>query len=332
MKRILTIMASAFILAACQKEEKIIPSLEVENIYAIADNPDDSVQNRVYAIYKEYGVPVYFNDTIARVYVMDDVKGQPIYNYEKIDLSWTFTAYNKNTYVFDYMKDDKEKMKALDIIEAYLEDVSQVLRPFSFFVTKSTRIYNSSGVLTSTVQRSTFNIGFRTILMTGDWTQAQFVAQPALMKRQMVINKISNFVDEVAAFSSISKSKWYGGLGWEHIYEGDPTKINFVEGWRDLNMLYEDWSAAWLYSEEEKLIMRNNARLVAGSLGFIKGNHFTKGVHGPSNANYDLQDYVQEALRISPEEFQLIWGDYPLVMKKYGIVRSIIEDKLLIKL
>ncbi|MCA5005875.1 hypothetical protein [Sphingobacterium bovistauri] len=329
MKRLLIIIASAFVLASCQKDEEITPVLQFENIYAIIDNPNDSVQHRTYNIYKEFGVPVYFNDTIGRVHVMDDVQGNPIYNYEKIDLSWSFHSYNKNTYEFDYMTDDKQKMKALDIIETYLKDASPSLRPFSFFVTNSTRMYNQ-GVLSTTYRNSTFNIGFRTILMTGNWTAKQLADQPGLMKRQMVLSKITNYVEDVALFSSVSKSVWYGGLGWEKIY--DPKGLQFVIGWRDMEMLYDDWSGARWYTAEELEIMRNNARTVAGSFGFIKGNHTTKGLETPSNATYDLQDYVIETLKYSPEEFEQIWGKYPLVMKKYGIVRNIIENKLLIKL
>lgn len=330
MKRLLVIIASVFALMSCQKDEVITPALEYNNVYAIIDNPDDSVQHRTYNIYKEFGVPVYFNDTIGRVYIMDDVLGNPIYNYEMLDLAWRYNAYDKDTYQFDYMTDDKQKMMALDIIEAYLNDVSPALRPFSFFVTKETRKYNQ-GVLNSTIRNSAFNIGYRTILMTGNWTAQQYESQPALMKRQMVINKVANFVDEVAEFSAVSKSTWYGGIAWERIY--DFSKIQLVERWTDdMQMLYDDWAGAVWYTAAELEQMRKNARTVAGSFGFIKGNHSTKGLETPSNASYDLQDYVTEALRLSPEEFEEIWGTSPLVMKKYGIIRSIIEDKLFVKL
>ncbi len=331
MKKLLIVLTSVFVFTSCQKEEVITPSLQFENIYAIVDNPNDSVQHRTYNIYKEFGVPVYFNDTIGRVYIMDDVQGKPIYNYEKIDLSWTFHSYSKSTYEFEYMTDDKQKMMALDIIETYLKDASPILRPFSFFVTNSTRMYNQ-GVLSTTYRNSAFNIGFRTILMTGNWTATQKANQPSQMKREMVLNKVMNYVDDVALFSSISKSTWYGGLGWEHIYQGDVSKIQFIDRWTDMQTLYDDWAGARWYTEEELTQMRYNSKLVAGSLGFVKGNHYTKGIQSPSNANYDLQDYVTEALKFSPEEFERIWGQYPLVMKKYNIVRNVIENKMQVKL
>lgn len=58
------------------------------NCMLLQDDPDDPVKHRIYEIYETYGIPVYFNDTIGRIFLKTDVHGQPVYQYEKLDLAW----------------------------------------------------------------------------------------------------------------------------------------------------------------------------------------------------------------------------------------------------
>lgn len=322
---IILLCISTSIIVGCSKEGSIEESLVLDNVFEIKDNSSDPIHKRVYQIYEKYSVPVFFNDTIGQIFIMNDVQGNPIYSYEKIDLAWTFNNYSKQKFEFEYMTEDEEKNTALDIIEAYLEDASPSLYPFSFFVARSGKKLEKDLVVEE-YSNGKFMIGFRTVFMTGGWIENEIPNIPPSLKKQMILDKILNYPEEIAEFAAISKSSWYGGYWW---HELDPTLPN---EWKDAQALYEDWTGAIWYTEEELEAKRTYARKVIGKFGFVKGNSFTKGFQTPNNANDDLKDYVGEILRYGPKLFVELWKDQPLVMKKYSIIMDIIENKMNVKL
>ena len=96
----------AVALTSCQKEDDLSNEIDFSNIYAIADS-DDPVQHLRYQIFTDYGVSVYFNDTIGRYYVRNDINGNPYYRYETIDPSWAFYTNNSDDmsssdYIYKY--------------------------------------------------------------------------------------------------------------------------------------------------------------------------------------------------------------------------------------
>ena len=75
MKHSILYILLVFLAVACQKESEITSSIGFENLYEIKDDPTDSIQHKRYEIYQTYGVPVYFNDTIGKVFVKTDING-----------------------------------------------------------------------------------------------------------------------------------------------------------------------------------------------------------------------------------------------------------------
>ena len=63
----------ALLILGCEKENGLTSQIELENLYEIKDDPSDPIKHRVYEIYDRYGVPVYFNDTIGKIFVKRDV-------------------------------------------------------------------------------------------------------------------------------------------------------------------------------------------------------------------------------------------------------------------
>ena len=75
----------AFSFFSCQKEGDLNNEIDFSNVYAITDDPNDPVQHERYLIFNDFDVSVYFNDTIARKFVRNDIYGYPVYTYETID-------------------------------------------------------------------------------------------------------------------------------------------------------------------------------------------------------------------------------------------------------
>lgn len=57
-----------------------------------------------------------------------------------------------------------------------------------------------------------------------------------------------------------------------------------------------------------------------------------KGLVTPYDYNNDLINYVEEMLKYNKEEFEMLWGHSPLVMKKYDVLYDLIKNKLGVEL
>ena len=107
---------------ACSKESTLESRINLDELYVIQDDPDDPVKHRIYEIYETYGIPVYFNDTIGRIFLKTDVHGQPVYQYEKLDLAWGYDSYKKLEYHYQYITDPEKQLEVLTWIGQYLRD------------------------------------------------------------------------------------------------------------------------------------------------------------------------------------------------------------------
>ena len=86
------------LMITCSKESTLESRINLDELYVIQDDPDDPVKHRIYEIYETYGIPVYFNDTIGRIFLKSDVHGPPVYQYENLDLAWGYDSYKKVEY------------------------------------------------------------------------------------------------------------------------------------------------------------------------------------------------------------------------------------------
>lgn len=323
----------AFLILGCGNEDELTSKIEIENLYGIQDDPSDPVKHRVFEMYSEYGIPVYFNDTIGRIFVKKDVTGKDVYRYETLDLAWGFTSYDRVTYDYEYMMDPDEQLKALDIIENYLKLAAKPLHPFNFFVTKSAKITDSNDK-EEIYEKGAYTINYRTLLMTGDWTDSQVENLPGEMVREMVKSKIVNYKDLLEAFNTISDPTWYGEI-WSNL---DPHYYDYVDGigqpkaWFTPSALSEDWYLASYFTEEKLAEFRAAVRAAIGQLGFVNGDPSWGNVLSPSNNEKDLVLYITEMLRLSRDEFEELWGGCPLVMEKYEILYDIVANKLGVEL
>ena len=123
-------MCFCLLMIACSKESTLESRINLDELYVIQDDPDDPVKHRIYEIYETYGIPVYFNDTIGRIFLKTDVHGQPVYQYEKLDLAWGYDSYKKLEYHYQYITDPEKQLEVLTWIGQYLRDADKALFPF----------------------------------------------------------------------------------------------------------------------------------------------------------------------------------------------------------
>lgn len=340
MRRIICILLVVLVFG-CDKEDTLKSNLKYVDLYAITDDPSDSIKHRVYEIYQQYGVPVYFNDTIGRVFVKDDVYGNPVYEYELLDLAWNFTSYADIKFRYEYMTDPDKQSKALDLIEEFLNLSGSDLYPFNFFVVESLSKEDAEGKIKEIIEGE-IDIHFRTLVLTGNWSFLTGKELPGKMMREMVKSKIANYQNLLAPFFEVSKAEWYG-TQWIKIdpnfytkYLVSPNEFEWSGGdvppssYFSYSCLYDDWYAINQFTPAGLEKFRAAVRAQHGQFGFVSVGFSY--LDTPRNATTDLDGFVSEMLRLSGDEFKEAWGNSPLVMQKYNILDNIITNKLGVKL
>ena len=205
---------------ACKSEESITPAVTFERDFAVVDNAADPVQHARYEIYKKYGVPVYFNDTVA-VHGGTAPADSASRRYETVDLNWTFFGYSRGVeYRYDYLRTAEEQLRALRFVDAYLSKISRQMRPFSVMVADTLTVSSANKV-----EKPIYHVGFRTLVLARvkDITVEDSVnAQIAEIVNSMVSDRIKANRELCGEFADVSTQKGWYDLDWKRLNETSP--------------------------------------------------------------------------------------------------------------
>ena len=323
MRKILYVLC-CLAMIACGNEDTLESQIHFDDLYGIQDDPNDPVKHEIYNIYKEYGVPVYFNDTIGRIFLKTDVNGQPVYQIETLDLAWRYDYYEKSNYKYLYIKDADRQLEIISWIRNYLEASDKVLYPFCFFVTEAVQKEDLDNDEVSFIE-DPYVLGFRTLTMVMEnWEEGSEDTHLKEMKRSMVVQKINNYSNDLIDFKQVSDANWYGQKYWHEL-------ASDVSQYYNCSVLDPDYKGN--LSGDALEAKRVEARGVAGRFGFVMGSDmFGNGLFTPWDTKEDVELYVKVMLATQEETFRKQWGAYPLVMQKYEVLYKIITEKLGVEL
>ena len=249
MKRLGLYILLIGLIAACQKEDDITPGIGYENLYVIQDDPNDPVQHKRYELYQTYGVPVFFNDTIGKVFVKMDINGDSIFHYELLDLNWTFNGDNSGSvsYQVTRLSDPDLQMKALQFAEIYLENSMPALYPYAMWLTEKCYELSSSGVVERALITRYRNLMFSWIEKMKD---ADMLETANSYQKEVVKLKVQNYTEQLNAFNKITDERYYEAI-WSDLY---PDFIPAYDMRRyDLAVaLREEWEQYSTYRDELK--------------------------------------------------------------------------------
>lgn len=313
MKNVLLIILAFWMLGCNKSEEALEPAVHYDHLYIIQDNPADSIQHKRYEIYQKYGVSVYFNDTVGRVYVKQNIHGDSVFHYETLDLAWGFTSHSDIDYSYKYITDPSQKMKGLEIMEEFLELANEKLYPFTVLITKSAIGIDNTGRETL-IQEGAFKTNYRMLYLSGDWTEAQINNLPNDILKGCIKDKIKNYRDNLAEFEDVSNQGWYDEFWWDL----DKT----LPVGTDAGVLSPGWWKFDRYTPEQIAAMRTEVRGQIGPFGFVCGD-----LYSPRDYDADLDGYISEMTVYPKAQFEEYWGSHALVMKKYRILCSILSEK-----
>lgn len=348
-KKLLSAAITAFLLltiASCGEEKLSGDGVDLTNEFAIEDNAADEIQHERYLIYKEYGVPVLFNDTITVRQIGTDIAGKPIMQYETVDLNWDFDSYSNSVdYKYEYITTDEDKAKALHFVRQFLSQCSKRMRPFSIMVARNV----TTEPETTSLKDKKYISGFRTLVFFGvtdlDENEIQTTASEVI--NDMVTQKVKADRDLCSQFEEVSSKYYYrawddmGGCSTYLSYKEQNSNVspntlfygapyNAVEGntaVHRLDLCDLLVSRNLVADREEAESVRASIVAEIGNYGFIRGNKNT-GALSPTDAEEDRNYFIQAILSLGDEGFNSRYGRCSLVMQKYSLLYEFITNEL----
>lgn len=296
----LMILGIALLLGACRDEDEIGP-IQGEKDWFILEDSDDPIDHQRFNIYKEFGIPVYYNDTIGSESRLS-VSGDPYTYYECLKVFYNPGGAPITNGRYTLLKDKNDTKAVLD----YLETELLPMIPENFYIP-------------SILLADTLVIGADSLAYKGFNT--------------VVCARVKEFAD----MDDENKKWWRGGVISSMIATGlieneaEWMEENFFGKSQAVNpesdrvyssssnwMVYQALSGTTIPSTEQCL----------GVLGFLNHKWRPSYVGQQERMAYvptretDVKQFCEAVFALSETEFTERWGEYPVVMAKYEAMKS----------
>lgn len=339
MKQLSVLFCMLALLVACDDSDHLSQNIDFSLPYVIEDDPNDPVQHERYLIYSEYGVPVYFNDTISVRTIGNDFEGQPIYRHETLDMNWGFTSHSKQhtLFTYNYLNRQDDQLKGLKYARVFLEESSVNMRPFCIFLVDSVTVKNLNNKKS---QQPKFVSGFRCLVLAQfrEFDNDSMKINSVSILREICKSKILGDANLVARFGAVSSTQHYYDRPWSELGLSEDAQSWFKYSWMfDPNVLYNEGYVEALMKEfsmerEEVEDIRTTIMTGIGHFGFICGWDKSSASRSPNSVEEDLKYFIDTILKIGGDEFKTRYGVSPLVMEKYDIIYDFVTTELGVKL
>lgn len=328
MKKILYFFIALFFFSC--KEEALEPNIDFESPFVIKADPNNPVNQKRFELYEEYGVSVYFSDTVNTVYVNKNVHGDSVFKYEFLDLNWKFTAVSDFKYDFKYFSSQEDRLRALANVEKYLQSSIPSLRPFSMLLVDDFTFNGTATDIISHIEGSntvkSLN-SYRTLVVSNLHKTYSEDYWPGL------VTKLAKPQIKIAIARESLKAKLIS-------FQTVSQSIHYNQYWANLDLVPVPTtgftSFIWSQFNPTNPSHWTDPRYVAfrqvyGAYGFI-GVSSTIGFWYSPTLETDQNHYIDALLNYNQTIFERNWEALPLVMEKYSIMRDILVNELNIPL
>lgn len=291
----LLVFVGLTLLAACDKEETLEPSGANDNFFRMPDDRQDAEAALCRDFLEKNGIYLLCNDTLRKEYLGKDAYGDDRWQVELVDFDYNLTSLGDQKATYDFLETMEEKRKAAKLIEDEILPHIEggALAPYSILLLNSLEKYSSEEW--EVVPAKTINCMRCLGIAVGEWMALENEEEREAYKKEVLVDLIS------AKFNSSSE-------------EADPFYEVSNEYYGEyLSEIVEDWD-------------RNIEDVYA--LGFLS---FTED-YWDDDPDYDylpydtgdFKAYFNAVMGRSEEDFVSQYGNYPVVMNKYYIIRNII--------
>lgn len=258
--------------------------------------------------YDHNGIYLLFNDTLFKNQVSTYPDGSPFFEMETVNLTYYMTGLstsNNEIFSYDYFTSDIEKQKATAFVQdKLLPHLSGNLLPFSMLLVNKINLWSRQyASYPLTLSNPIVYAGYRCTAISAkgvaDMDDAQQTAYCNQILQAVVNSKLSalpaDTFDEFYSFTLPYYSTYAMYDAAVAFFAEHPKPMDI--GLLDNGVSYYRWSP------EGSLIMYNIAA-----------------------KNYDLQDYTTAVFTYSDAAFADKYGQYPIVMSKFKILKQIYES------
>ncbi|TCD03184.1 hypothetical protein [Pedobacter psychroterrae] len=297
---ILSIILTIFF-TSCKKEDVLEPSLMDKNFLSVKDNQTDPVDHEIYNIYVQYGVPIFYNDTVIREQRFD-ASGKRFMYYETLAVNYALTGTTSAGTIApppDYYKIPDSKTTLLPLIEFIRDEVIAKL-PKGIYV-PSILLLDSLKSLSS----GTFAVrGLNTVGISKgkDFSSLNAVSKNTL-RAAALRSMVSTFIN------SDTNAAWLSS--------------NFLNVSRAFYTTADLYSSPKSQLELSKVYFANpglNRPEQIGFLGKYSGEDY--GFPRTPTLAQDINMYLEAVFANTTAEFTLKYGTYIPVMLKYNRMKE----------
>lgn len=300
------ILGGALLLAvSCKKETQLEPSNKDENYLVNKDNPNDATDHAIFNLYKEFGIPIFYNDTLTRKQV-GDTAGVPIYFYNRLFLKYTITGtYSPLTYQLE-----KDKAKILPFLRFLREELILKIPTEKVFIPSILAVSSLNDVYFDAANSREYNKIL--IAYNGFNTWALKIVNPDTMS-------VASKASYVAQALSFQASKILSNTRSRDL----ETKFYSISSALHPTAVYEKVFTTLTSKSTLKTLPQFG--FLALMPGVLKTNPTTKNPNTPTQLE-DLRMYIVLALLNTNAQVNAQYGTYAPVMKKYAIIKEMLND------
>ena len=247
--------------------------------------------------HKETGIHLLFTDTLRITLIGKDAQGKDLFEYETIDFAWNLTNYD-DSYGWkpEYIENIDDKRKATDLFREYIMPhiAGSSMAPYSVLLLKSLQIEDYGDFEDAYTTSCWRSIGVNTFGWITAESDEDIATYTASILKDLVSARFNNRSDEADPWFEISRD----------CYNCDYI-IDYNENWAG-----GDWE--YLYS-----------------IGFMDYYDDWRGRPNRDeflSSSSDFKMFFDALFDRTEEDFKAEFGAYPVIMEKYNLMKSLIEQ------
>ncbi len=288
-KTLLLVLSIVLSMGSCSKESAPNPQFHSPaSFFMPADTATDATSVMRREFYKNSGSYLLFTDTIQNKYVGTDINGDAVYSVETLDLGYSvgFSGTSTNKYSFTYLTNYEQQKQMTDYLNEY------VLYHFTG------KVKPFSYFLCDKINIKYVN-GSNASPYASSGQRGVAIATNYLLKKSRTDAQKKNYANTILNIVITQLASNFS---------------DYFTGFYTYSSAY--YGVFWTSygSDRESTLAK---------LGFIGIGTYTTST--PSQEN-DLEQYSLATLQYSQDAWEKKYADYPVVIKKYKLVRSVLTE------
>lgn len=292
------LLSVALCFVSCNDDDENLSPTGETNWFALEDS-DDELGHLAYEIYKETGVTIFYNDTIAKVQDGVNPAGEPIYRYEVLGVNYNVTGHYY--YKYPLLTNREQIKKGMEFIrDEVIPGLLNGASPVSFLLVDSL-IHTKNKI---TYLRDVFKARKTTCVALYEKRETEIDEKD--LSATILAGEFAAYMsrmnsDKLTNFYSFSVGKVNDKLD-QSLYGVPMSATNIKNDWNP------DWRKFGFLSYDKEYVFKENAQYQC-----------------PQRIQ-DVSDYVKEVLLGDDAAFEEKNGEFKLCMEKYNLMKSIVAE------